>query len=144
MSKIDLGYGTTAEAPGEDIILSTEMPNGDTFTLALHPTQVARLFEFTVREGLIEPMVPVSDIDQANINLEEALAAIKRIVNDINPIHLGQVIRSRRRSPPIRLGYGKPVRVPGPGYAAHHVDGSADNDPNNVSAVRVDENRRGS
>ena len=83
MSKIDLGYGTTAEAPGEDIILSTEMPNGDAFALLLHPTQVARLFEFAVREGLIEP------------NLAEVMIRRRSLKTD-----------------PIRLGYGKPVRVP--------------------------------
>jgi hypothetical protein len=58
MSKIDLGYGTTADASGEDIIISAESPSGDVFTLALHPTQVTRLFEFAVREGLIKPHQP--------------------------------------------------------------------------------------
>jgi len=112
MSKISLGCFKSAEINGDEITLSVQYAPRDVHEVTLERVQLVALIQFAVREKFIEPMVPLSDIDQANINLEEALAAIKRIVNDINPIHLGQVIRSRRRSPPIRLGYGKPVRVP--------------------------------
>jgi len=97
MSKISLGYDTNAEINGDEITLSVQYAPRDVHEVTLERVQLVALIQFAVREKFIEPMVPVSDIDQANMNLEEALAAIKGIISDINPI---------------RLGHGQPVRVP--------------------------------